>query len=110
MKLPDGEGSELLPELSEEDVPVIMMTAHATVSSAVSALKQGARDLLEKPISYERLDASVASALEVTALRREVRVLREQGRAQGVIIGSSRACRSSSAWSSASRPRRTPRC
>jgi two-component system, NtrC family, response regulator AtoC len=91
MKLPDGEGTDLLPELMELDVPVIMMTAHATVSSAVSALKQGARDLLEKPISYERLDASVASALEVTALRREVRVLREQGKAQGVIIGSSPA-------------------
>ncbi|CAN5697232.1 sigma-54 dependent transcriptional regulator [soil metagenome] len=90
MKLPDGEGTDLLPELiGELDVPVIMMTAHATVQSAVSALKEGARDLLEKPITYERLDASVASALEVTALRREVRVLREQGRAEGVIIGSS---------------------
>jgi two-component system, NtrC family, response regulator AtoC len=91
MKLPDGEGVDLLPELVELDVPVIMMTAHATVQSAVSALKQGARDLLEKPISYERLDASVAAALEVTALRREVRVLREQGRAQGVIVGDSPA-------------------
>jgi two-component system, NtrC family, response regulator AtoC len=92
MKLPDGEGTDLLPELiGELDVPVIMMTAHATVQSAVAALKQGARDLLEKPISYERLDASVASALEVTALRREVRVLREQGRADGVIVGASPA-------------------
>jgi two-component system, NtrC family, response regulator AtoC len=92
MKLPDGEGADLLPELVDElDVPCIMMTAHATVSSAVSALKRGARDLLEKPISYERLDASVAGALEVTALRREVRVLREQGRAEGIIIGGSPA-------------------
>jgi two-component system, NtrC family, response regulator AtoC len=92
VKLPDGEGTVLLPELVDElDVPVIMMTAHATVQSAVAALKQGARDLLEKPISYERLDASVAAALEVTALRREVRVLREQGRADGVIVGSSPA-------------------
>jgi DNA-binding NtrC family response regulator len=92
MKLPDGEGIDLLPELVDElDVPCIMMTAHATVSSAVAALKRGARDLLEKPISYERLDASVAGALEVTALRREVRVLREQGRAEGVIVGGSPA-------------------
>jgi two-component system, NtrC family, response regulator AtoC len=90
MKLPDGEGIDLLPELVDElDVPCIMMTAHATVSSAVAALKRGARDLLEKPISYERLDASVGGALEITALRREVRVLREQGRAEGVIIGGS---------------------
>jgi two-component system, NtrC family, response regulator AtoC len=92
MKLPDGEGIDLLPELVDElDVPCIMMTAHATVSSAVAALKRGARDLLEKPISYERLDASVAGALEITALRREVRVLREQGRAEGVIVGGSPA-------------------
>jgi two-component system, NtrC family, response regulator AtoC len=90
MKLPDGEGTDLLPELiGELDVPVIMMTAHATVQSAVAALKQGARDLLEKPISYERLDASVAAALEVTALRREVRALREQGRGDDLVVGSS---------------------
>jgi two-component system, NtrC family, response regulator AtoC len=90
VKLPDGEGTELLAELAGElDVPCIMMTAHATVSSAVGALKLGARDLLEKPLSYERLDASVNSALEVTRLRREVRALREQGRDTGVIIGAS---------------------
>jgi two-component system, NtrC family, response regulator AtoC len=92
MKLPDGDGTELLPELSGElDVPVIMMTAHATVQSAVAALRQGARDLLEKPIAYERLETSVAAALEVTALRREVRALREQGRSEGTIIGQSPA-------------------
>jgi two-component system, NtrC family, response regulator AtoC len=90
MKLPDGEGTTLLPELvGELDVPVIMMTAHATVSSAVAALRQGARDLLEKPIAWERLEASVAAALEVTALRREVRALREQGRSEGTIVGQS---------------------
>ena len=90
IQLPDGTGTDLLPELIVElDVPCIMMTAHATVQGAVAALKQGARDFLEKPISYERLDATVSSALEVTALRREVRALREQGRSEGVIIGSS---------------------
>ncbi|HSJ10366.1 MAG TPA: sigma-54 dependent transcriptional regulator [Longimicrobiales bacterium] len=88
MKLPDGDGTSLLPELvGELDVPCIMMTAHATVEGAVGALKLGARDLLEKPITYERLDATVAAALEVTALRREVRALREQGRTDGMVVG-----------------------
>jgi two-component system, NtrC family, response regulator AtoC len=92
MKLPDGEGTDLFPELiGELDVPVIMMTAHATVQSAVAALRQGARDLLEKPMTWERLEASVASALEVTALRREVRALREQKRGEGDIVGQSPA-------------------
>ncbi|HUF50657.1 MAG TPA: sigma-54 dependent transcriptional regulator [Longimicrobiales bacterium] len=90
--LPDGTGTDLLPELAGEfDVPCIMMTAHATVENAVGALKLGARDFLEKPISYDRLDATVAAALEVTALRREVRALREQGRAEGTVIGASPA-------------------
>jgi DNA-binding NtrC family response regulator len=89
IKLPDGLGTTLLAELSELDVPCIMMTAHATVESAVAALKQGARDYLEKPITYERLDATVASALEITALKRELRALREQGHGDGVVIGSS---------------------
>jgi two-component system, NtrC family, response regulator AtoC len=90
IQLPDGSGTDLLPELVEElDVPCIMMTAHATVHGAVAALKLGARDFLEKPISYERLDATVASALEVTALRREVRALREQGRSDGIVVGTS---------------------
>lgn len=90
IQLPDGSGTDLLPELiGELDVPCIMMTAHATVQGAVAALKLGARDFLEKPISYERLDATVAAALEITALRREVRALREQGRSEGIVIGTS---------------------
>src|SRR4029079_8943266 len=45
LKLPDGEGTELLRLIrSEADTPCIMMTAHATVSTAVAALKDGAHD------------------------------------------------------------------
>lgn len=92
IKLPDGEGTELLRELAETtDAAVIMMTAHATVQSAVAALKLGARDYLEKPFSLDRLDSRVAAALEVTALRREVRALREQHGPGGDIVGSSAA-------------------
>jgi two-component system response regulator AtoC len=90
VQLPDGSGIDLLPELIDElDVPCIMMTAHGTVQGAVAALQRGARDFLEKPISWERLDATVRTALEMTALKREVRALREQGRSDGVIIGTS---------------------
>jgi two-component system, NtrC family, response regulator AtoC len=91
VKLPDGEGLELVPDLTEADVPVIMMTAHATVQLAVSALKLGARDFLEKPFNLEKLEATLASALEVTRMHREVRALRKQFSASGVIVGSSPA-------------------
>ncbi|HEY0305035.1 MAG TPA: sigma-54 dependent transcriptional regulator [Longimicrobiales bacterium] len=91
VKLPDGEGLELVPEITEADVPVIMMTAHATVQLAVSALKLGARDFLEKPFNLDKLEATIGSALEVTRMRREVKALRQQFSASGVIVGASPA-------------------
>jgi two-component system, NtrC family, response regulator AtoC len=83
VQLPDGESTALLPELVEGETVCILMTAHATVKLAVAALQAGARDFLEKPFSLDRLVATVAGAVEVTTLRREVRSLREQN----VIVG-----------------------
>ena len=91
VKLPDGEGTELLPDLAECETPCVMMTAHGTVQSAVAALKNGARDYLEKPFSLDKLEATLASALELTSLRREVRTLRQQYATSGVIVGESPA-------------------
>jgi two-component system response regulator AtoC len=94
IRLPDGDGTQLLQELAEEgDVPCIMMTAHATVASAVEALKLGAQDYVEKPFSIERLEATLAATLERTRLRREVRALRKQRGLSGDVIGSSPAMR-----------------
>ncbi len=88
VKLPDGDGTELIEALTELEVPVLMMTAHATVASAVEALHRGARDYLEKPFSLDRLEATLTRMLELTALRREVREMRERS-AGGTMIGSS---------------------
>jgi len=94
IRLPDGEGTEILKELvADADVPCVMMTAHATVESAVEALKSGAVDYLEKPFSLDRLEATLAVTLERTRLRREVRALRRQAQGQGGIIGQSEAMR-----------------
>jgi two-component system response regulator AtoC len=91
IKLPDGEGTEILTELQADDVPCIMMTAHATVESAVSALQAGASDYLEKPFSMERLDATLRTTLERTRLRRELRTLRERSPLKGMVVGPSQA-------------------
>lgn len=91
IKLPDGEGTELLTALRADDVPCIMMTAHATVESAVSALQAGAVDYLEKPFSMERLDATLRATLERTRLRRELRALRERSPLTGMVVGPSGA-------------------
>ena len=95
LRLPDGEGLELLREAGESrDTVWVVMTAHATVSLAVEALKLGARDFIEKPFSLERAVATVKQALETTALRREVTALREKSFAGSKVIGDSTAMRS----------------
>jgi two-component system, NtrC family, response regulator AtoC len=92
IKLPDGEGTELLEELGRSaDTVCVMMSAHATVQSAVAALRAGAVDYLEKPFSFDRLSATIRGALERTRLRREVRALRERAGVGEDVVGSSPA-------------------
>ncbi|MEM8998150.1 MAG: UDP-3-O-acyl-N-acetylglucosamine deacetylase [Acidobacteriota bacterium] len=64
--LPDRDGLEVLRSLLEEDAAasVVMISGHGTVSTAVKAIKLGAFDYLEKPISYAQLVDSLDSALE----------------------------------------------
>jgi two-component system response regulator AtoC len=95
IKLPDGQGTELLESLTgEEGVPSIMITAHGTVESAVEALRKGAADYLEKPFSFERLEATLRTTLERTNLRREVQRLRQRHPWSGDVVGSSPAMQS----------------
>ncbi len=94
IKLPDGEGTELLEQLTDDgDTVCVMMSAHATVQSAVEALRAGAVDYMEKPFSFDRLGATIRGALERTRLHREVRALREQTGLNSDMVGSSPAMR-----------------
>ena len=72
--LPDSDGLSLLREWSEsgtEGAPVIMMSGHGTVETAVEATRLGAYDFLEKPLSTAKLLLTVRRALEAAELRRE---------------------------------------
>ena len=72
--MPDSDGISLLREWSENgagDVPVIMMSGHGTVETAVEATRLGAYDFLEKPLSMAKLLLTVRRALEAAELRRE---------------------------------------
>ena len=91
LRLPDGESLPLLREMIPRLSTVfVVMTAHATVASAVEALKLGAKDYLEKPFSLDRAVATVRQALEMTALRREVAALRDRSSHAGTtVIGES---------------------
>lgn len=55
MRLPDGNGLDLLPDLVASGITVIVMTAYGDISDAVSAIKQGANDYLKKPIDLDEL-------------------------------------------------------
>jgi len=62
MRLPDGNGLDLLADLVIKNIAVIVMTAHGEISDAVNAIKQGAVDYLKKPIDLEELLLSVQKA------------------------------------------------
>ena len=71
--MPDEDGISLLKDwLREDDLcPVVMMSGHATVETAVEATRLGAYDFLEKPLSMAKLLVTVERALETAQLRRE---------------------------------------
>ncbi|MFN0039853.1 MAG: sigma-54-dependent transcriptional regulator [Burkholderiales bacterium] len=67
MRLPDGDGLELLQYISDKvaDLPVAVITAHGNTENAVAALKAGAFDYLAKPVSLDQLRTLVKSALSL---------------------------------------------
>jgi two-component system, NtrC family, response regulator AtoC len=77
--LPGIDGLDLIREIRNRDLPatVIVMTGHASIDSAVEAMKLGAYDYLEKPIDTVRLEFLVEKALEDRKLQDEVRSLRQ---------------------------------
>jgi two-component system repressor protein LuxO len=74
LRLPDGDGLGLLAEIRAMPTPppVVVMTAHGSVSTAVEAMRGGASDFLVKPFAAERLVVTLANVLERASLRREV--------------------------------------
>ena len=79
VRMPEMDGVEVLTRIKamQPDVPVIMLTAHGTIDSAVEAMKLGAFDYLTKPFNREQLKAAVRKAFEVAALTTENRYLRQ---------------------------------
>jgi DNA-binding NtrC family response regulator len=87
--LPDGDGVELL-ELtrsSKNDVPVLMMSGHATVDAAVRATKLGATDFLEKPLSTDRLLVVIENTLRLVRAEAEARELRSRTGLSSGLLG-----------------------
>lgn len=77
LRLPDGSGMELLKKwhVEKPDMPIILITAHGAVESAIDALRFGAFDYLQKPFDLKTLLATVNRAAEMSFLRQKVRQL-----------------------------------
>ncbi|MCT6855798.1 MAG: response regulator, partial [Bombella apis] len=85
------DGMALLKLFKEQrpDVPVIMISGHGTIETAVSSLHHGAYDFLEKPFQTDRLLVIVRRALEAARLRKENAELRLRAGEQGTLMGDS---------------------
>jgi len=80
MRLPDGDGLELLKKIKEFDteILVIIMTAYSDIQTAVSAMKSGAYHYINKPFDLEELKLLIEKGLETKSLINEVRRLHRQ--------------------------------
>lgn len=87
------DGLELLDVLKglDEDLPVIMISGHGNIETAVAAIKRGAYDFIEKPFKSDRLLLIVQRALEAANLKRENRRLRTQAIVPDGMVGASAA-------------------
>lgn len=87
------DGLELLDVIKEldPDLPVVMISGHGNIETAVSALQRGAYDFIEKPFKSDRLVVVIQRALEAASLKRENRRLRAQVHEPTGFIGRSAA-------------------
>jgi two-component system response regulator AtoC len=91
VQLPDGYGPSLLEETASMPLrpPIILITAYGDIDMAVGAMKSGAHDFLQKPISLAQLEKSILRAGEIVAMRRELAHLRQtQQEELDFIVGS----------------------
>ena len=85
------DGIELLDEFRalDPDLPVIVISGHGTIETAVAAIRKGAYDFLEKPFKSDKLLLTVKRALETSRLRSENAQLRARSEVQSSLIGES---------------------
>ncbi|MFC6486803.1 sigma-54-dependent transcriptional regulator [Nitratireductor sp. GCM10026969] len=87
------DGLSLLDKIKEmhPDLPVVMISGHGTIETAVSAIKRGAYDFIEKPFKADRLILICERALETSKLRREVMDLKKRSGESFDLVGNSPA-------------------
>ena len=91
IKMPKMDGLEVLQQIMQlqPDVPVIMISGHGTIETAVDAVKKGAFDFIAKPPDLNRLLITIRNALDKNTLVKETRVLKKKVQRVQDIIGNS---------------------
>ena len=85
------DGLQLLDSVVQQhpEVPVVMISGHGNIETAVAAIKRGAYDFIEKPFKADRLVLVADRALETSRLKREVKVLKQLAPLPSSVIGQS---------------------
>jgi two-component system, NtrC family, nitrogen regulation response regulator NtrX len=93
IKMPGMDGMEVLRSLhaSDDTLPVVMISGHGTTTTAVEAMKLGAENFLEKPLSSEKVIATLRNVLALSELRSENRELKLAMESKYEIVGQSPA-------------------
>lgn len=91
IKMPGMDGLKVLQRIREmqPDLPVVMISGHGTIETAVEATKLGAYDFLQKPLDKDRMLIAVRNAVERKDLTTETRELKEKIGGKDVILGES---------------------
>ena len=90
IKMPDMDGIEVLEQVKANcDTPVIMISGHGTIDTAVEAIKKGAFDFIQKPPDLNRLLITVRNALDKQSLSTENKALKKAVSKQNEMVGKS---------------------
>jgi len=93
IKMPKMDGIEVLEKIFEisSEVPVIMISGHGNIDTAVEAIKKGAFDFIEKPLDLNRLLITIRNAMDKSSLITETKVLKRKVSKTYEMVGESKA-------------------
>lgn len=93
IKMPQMDGIEVLQQMRENGIetPIVMISGHGNIETAVECIKKGAYDFIEKPIDLNRLLVVIRNALDKTTLVTETKILKKKVDKKYAMIGESLA-------------------
>jgi DNA-binding NtrC family response regulator len=93
IKMPGLDGIEVLEQLQKltPDTPVIMISGHGNIDTAVESIKKGAYDFIEKPLDLNRLLITIRNGMDKSTLVNETKILKKKVSKKFEIIGESKA-------------------